>query len=67
MALGKYKKALRDYEAICRVHPKDLDAGKRRDECKKIVKRVAFEEAISVEHSKKHITEKINLDTIGQY
>lgn len=36
-------------------------------ECNKIVKKIAFEKAISVEDNKKDISETINLDTMSKY
>lgn len=67
MALGKFQKALRDYEAVCNVHPNDVDAKHRRDECRKHVRRIAFEKAISVDHNRKPITDKIDLNTMCEY
>lgn len=65
MALGKFQKALRDYEAVCKSHPNDKDSVRLRDECRKHVRRIAFEKAISVDHNKQLITERIILDNMG--
>jgi serine/threonine-protein phosphatase 5 len=63
MALGKYKLALRDYETVCKSRPSDTDAAKKFTECQKIVKRIAFEKAISCDHEVKSVAESIHLDS----
>lgn len=67
MALGKFKKALKDYEAIYKVEPRNQDAKQKRDACAKEVKKRSFLEAISHDHSKKPITDLINLETMGTF
>ncbi|XP_077998671.1 serine/threonine-protein phosphatase 5-like [Glandiceps talaboti] len=62
MALGKYKLALRDYETVTKARPNDKDARAKYMECSKIVKRRAFERAISVDDSKKSIVESLDLE-----
>ncbi|VDM85048.1 unnamed protein product [Strongylus vulgaris] len=64
MALARFKKALADYAAVVRAHPNDADARRKHDECQKIVRRIAFEKAISVDHDKKSISESIDLSTM---
>ncbi|EPB78633.1 tetratricopeptide repeat protein [Ancylostoma ceylanicum] len=64
MALARFKKALADYAAVVRTHPNDADARRKHDECQKIVRRIAFEKAISVDHDKKSISESIDLSTM---
>ena len=49
MALGKFKIALKDFETVVKVVPKDKDAQSKFTECSKIVRRKAFEKAIAVE------------------
>lgn len=65
MALGKFKLALKDYDAVRKARPSDKDAKRKFEECQKIVKRIAFEKAISVDHDRRSIAEQINIDTIG--
>ncbi|CAK8676635.1 serine/threonine-protein phosphatase 5-like [Clavelina lepadiformis] len=66
MSLGKFKPALRDFEAVVKVKPKDKDAKLKYTECSKIVKQKAFERAIACnEYDKKPIADSINLDTIS--
>ena len=66
MALGKFKEALKDFETVVKFKPSDKDAQKKFTECNRIVKRIAFEKAISVDDggSKKSIADSINIDTI---
>ncbi|KAK6060510.1 GroES-like protein, partial [Cooperia oncophora] len=64
MALARFKKALADYATVVRAHPNDADAKRKHDECQKIVRRIAFEKAISVDHDKKSISESIDLSTM---
>uniref|UniRef100_A0A8D9EDT4 Serine/threonine-protein phosphatase 5 n=1 Tax=Cacopsylla melanoneura TaxID=428564 RepID=A0A8D9EDT4_9HEMI len=63
MSLGKFKLALRDYEAVYKVKPNDVDAKTKYTECNKIVKRLAFEKAISVDS--KSVAESINFDSMS--
>ncbi|RWS29301.1 serine/threonine-protein phosphatase 5-like protein [Leptotrombidium deliense] len=65
MALGKFKHALKDFETVIKARPKDKDAKLKCDECSKIVKRIAFEKAISVDDCKKSISESIDLGSIA--
>lgn len=64
MSLGKFKEALRDYEYVTKQKPTDQDAKMKYVECKKIVRQMAFEKAISTEENKKNIADSINLDTM---
>ena len=52
MALGKYKEALKDFEYIMKVKPNDKDARMKYDSCSKIVRRLAFEKAISIDYNR---------------
>ena len=63
MALGKFKKALKDYEAVIKVLPKDPDANAKFNECNKIVKRQAFMKAIAVENTTKSAIQTIVLES----
>jgi len=65
MALGKFKLALRDYEIVHKAAPSDVDAKKKFQECGKIVKRLAFEKAISVQTAEKSIAESIDLESMA--
>lgn len=67
MSLGKFKLALKDYEAVMKARPNDKDAKAKFTECNKIVKKIAFEKAISVEENKKSIADSINLEAMSKY
>lgn len=67
MSLGKFKLALKDYKTVTRARPNDKDAMAKYTECCKILKMLAFEEAISVEENKKNIADMINLEAMGKY
>lgn len=68
MSLGKFKLALRDFEAVKKARPSDKDARLKYAACSKIVKQKAFEAAISCGDSKdehtKPISETVNLEAI---
>ncbi|VDN84625.1 unnamed protein product [Brugia pahangi] len=64
MALGKLKLALKDYDTIRKAVPNNADAKQKYDECQKLMRKIAFEKAISVDHDKRSIAESINVDTI---
>ncbi|XP_068618908.1 serine/threonine-protein phosphatase 5 [Battus philenor] len=64
MSLGKYKLALKDFEYVTKVKPNDQFAKNKYDECNKIVKKIAFEKAISVDKKEVNIADSINLDTM---
>ncbi len=42
-----------------------MDARRKLDECQKIVKRIAFEKAIAVDHDRHSVADSIVLDDIG--
>lgn len=50
-----------------KAKPNDRDAKLKYNECNKIVKKIAFEKAISVEDTKKNIADTINLDAMSKY
>jgi len=64
MALGKFKLALKDFEAVKRARPRDSDAVSKYTECSKIVKQQAFARAIAVESSKKSVAENMDPDSM---
>lgn len=66
MSLSKFKLALKDFETVTKARPNDNDAKIKYTECNKIVKKLAFEKAISVEENKKNIADTINLDAMGK-
>ncbi|XP_067941950.1 serine/threonine-protein phosphatase 5-like isoform X2 [Watersipora subatra] len=49
MALGKFKLALKDFEAVHKARPNDKDAKAKYKECQKLVNQIAFQRAIAVE------------------
>ncbi|XP_034941265.1 serine/threonine-protein phosphatase 5 [Chelonus insularis] len=65
MSLSRFKLALKDFETVMKARPNDKDAKTKYTECNKIVKKLAFEKAISVEDSKKNIADMINLDAMA--
>ena len=66
MSLGKFKLALKDYEAVMKARPSDRDAKLKFTECNKIVKKLAFEKAIAVDENKKSIADSINLEVMSK-
>lgn len=64
MSLGKFKQALRDYETVTKAKPNDVDARSKFTECNKIIKKIAFMKAISVEDTKKCVADTIDLESI---
>ncbi|XP_073985077.1 protein phosphatase D3 [Rhodnius prolixus] len=64
MALGKYKLALRDYEAVVKACPSSEDAKLKRNECQKLITRLAFEKAIA-DDSRKSLEETIDYESIA--
>lgn len=50
-ALGKYKVALKDFRAVCKMQPKDKQARLKFKECEKAVKAAAFADAIMSEET----------------
>ncbi|CAG9534798.1 unnamed protein product [Cercopithifilaria johnstoni] len=64
MALGKLKLALKDYDTVRKTLPNNVDAKQKYDECQKLMRKIAFEKAISVDHDKRSIAESINIDAI---
>nr|CAB3265115.1 serine/threonine-protein phosphatase 5 [Phallusia mammillata] len=65
MTLGKFKQALRDFEAVVKVRPHDKDAKLKYTECSKIVKQKAFEKAIACDDQKKPVSETVSLDSMS--
>ncbi|XP_052902183.1 serine/threonine-protein phosphatase 5 [Anopheles moucheti] len=55
MALGRFKKALADLELVAKRCPSAKDAQDKYTECKKMVNKIAFEKAISVQHQEKSV------------
>lgn len=66
MSLSKFKLALKDFETVMKARPSDADAKAKYTECNKIVKKLAFEKAISLDNDKKNIADTINLDAMGK-
>ncbi|KAJ8309099.1 hypothetical protein KUTeg_013973 [Tegillarca granosa] len=64
MALGKFKVALVDFEAVAKKRPNDKDAQAKYNECKKIVHVQAFQKAIAVEDNTKSVTEQIDIENM---
>ncbi|VDN06037.1 unnamed protein product [Thelazia callipaeda] len=64
MALGKLKLALKDYDTVRKALPSNHDAKRKYEECQKLMRRIAFEKAISMDHDKRSVGDSINLDTI---
>ncbi|OZJ04722.1 hypothetical protein BZG36_01783 [Bifiguratus adelaidae] len=62
MALCKFKESLRDFRIVVKYAPSDKDAKAKMLECEKIVRRIAFEQAIEHNDTTPSIVESINLD-----
>ncbi|CAO4382478.1 unnamed protein product [Caenorhabditis nigoni] len=65
MALGRFRKALADYQAVVKVVPNDKDAKSKFEECQKIVRRQNFLAAISVDHDKKTVAETLDINAMA--
>lgn len=57
MSLGKFKKALLDFEFVAKRRPNDRDAAMKYTECNKLVRKAAFEKAISCDIPEKTLAE----------
>eukprot|EP00172_Hildenbrandia_rubra_P003775 Plantae.Rhodophyta-Hildenbrandia_rubra.ctg6494.p1 GENE.Plantae.Rhodophyta-Hildenbrandia_rubra.ctg6494~~Plantae.Rhodophyta-Hildenbrandia_rubra.ctg6494.p1 ORF type:complete len:578 (+),score=142.08 Plantae.Rhodophyta-Hildenbrandia_rubra.ctg6494:99-1832(+) len=66
-ALGKYKDALKDFKIVCGLAPRDRDAVLRRKECDKILKEIAFSEAIDSGKDKVSVADTIDLGVYAVY
>lgn len=64
MSLGKFKQALKDYETVTKARPADEDAKTKFLECNKIVRKIAFEQAISIDV--KSVSETIDIESMGK-
>lgn len=68
MSLGKFKKALADFEFVAKLRPNDKNAQLKYTECNKLVKKQAFEKAISNDVPEKTLAEvHSDLESIGIY
>lgn len=52
---------------VTKVRPNDQDAKMKYTECNKIVKKIAFEKAISVDKKEVNIADSINLEAMSKY
>lgn len=67
MSLGKFKKALTDFEFVAKRRPNDRDAAMKYTECNKLVRKQAFEKAISSDVPEKTLAEiHSDLEAIGK-
>lgn len=67
MSLSKFKLALKDFETVTRARPSDKDAKLKYTECNKIVKKLAFEKAISSEENQKNVADTIDLEAMSKF
>ncbi|KAK3093281.1 hypothetical protein FSP39_013620 [Pinctada imbricata] len=65
MALGKFKVALKDFEAVAKIRPNDKDAKAKFNECKKIVRMQDFQKAIAVEDNHKSVADSIDVQSLS--
>jgi len=49
IALGKYKEAMKSFKQVVTLYPQNKEAREKYQMCEKIVKKMAFEEAIEVQ------------------
>lgn len=66
LALGHYKKALRDFKQVVRMKPRDKDAAAKLKVCEKLVREAAFAMAIESEQNKP-MSETIDLESICKF
>lgn len=68
MSLGKFKKALTDFEFVAKRCPNDKDAAMKYSACYKLIKKQAFEKAISNDVPEKTLAEiHSDLELIGEF
>jgi serine/threonine-protein phosphatase 5 len=48
IALGKYKQALKSFKLVVKLYPQNKEAKEKLQLCEKILRKIAFEEAIEV-------------------
>jgi hypothetical protein len=47
--LGKYKDALKDFQAVAKIAPNDLECVKKLKACEKAIRTISFAKALEVE------------------
>ena len=52
------------FTKVCKARPSDKDALAKFNECNKIVKRLAFERAIAVEHTSSSVADQIDIESM---
>ncbi|KAF0492478.1 protein phosphatase 5 [Gigaspora margarita] len=65
MALCRFKDALQDFRIVAKKDPSDTSVKAKLAECKKIVNKIEFEKAISVDPRQKNLAETIDLNAIA--
>eukprot|EP01098_Paradermamoeba_levis_P001478 TRINITY_DN1175_c0_g1_i1.p1 TRINITY_DN1175_c0_g1~~TRINITY_DN1175_c0_g1_i1.p1 ORF type:complete len:290 (-),score=60.45 TRINITY_DN1175_c0_g1_i1:626-1495(-) len=63
-ALGKYNESLKDFRQVAKMCPGDKGVAERISETDKIIKRIAFEEAISVDEDHKSPFDDLGLEAM---
>lgn len=48
LALGKYKEAVKSFKQVVKIYPQNKEAKEKLTTCEKVVRRLAFEDAIAV-------------------
>ena len=64
MALGKLKMALKDFQAVTSISPKDQDAKNKLKACEKAIVQEAFKKAIVSDSDNGSVEENIDFDSI---
>ena len=65
LCLGKHKEALKDFKAVCKLHPNDRDARSKLQACEKEVKRMRFEAAIaSADEERVSLVDKVDFENL---
>ena len=65
LCLGKHKDALKDFKAVCKMHPNDRDARAKLQACEREVKRMRFEAAIaSADEERVSLVDKVDFDNL---
>jgi serine/threonine-protein phosphatase 5 len=57
LALGKYKEALKDFRKVAQIYPRNKEALEKLKQCEKIVRQMAFQDAITVEEDEYHVSQ----------
>jgi len=63
IALGKHKEALKDFKQVVKIYPSNKEARDKLQQCEKIIRKMAFEDAISFNETP--VSQTIDADSIA--